>query len=445
MQASLARHLPWRIVWTPGGVASLSTIPFLLDLAAAVGTGALVGLEREHRRSEGYVLAGVRTFPLISLAGFLAASLSQMLGSHWPVTVGILGILAASVGFFYIRSLNGDLGFTTPMAIVVTFLFGALIGLGFLLEAIVVSVATTALLLTKTRLHRLAEALTNREIMGAVQFIALAFVAFPLARQAEGPYLRGLVGDGRPIDLEWTLLIVVAASALGFISFLALRRLGARGGLPAAGALGGLVNSEAATASVSGLSKGVAALGPAACAAVIAATGTSLVRNIVLTGIADPTFGLLVPFTYLMAAPILVMVVAGMLLGLRSSPDAGTDDIGLESPFAIRPALTFAMVFTAVNAAAFFLQGMAGPLGVYATSIGAVVSSGAVVASAANLVYTGTISVDVGLITAGLATVIGFGSKMVVVAVINRDLLGRVVVPTLIAAVFTVAGVFVLL
>lgn len=426
-------------------MAFLSTIPFLLDLAAAVGTGALVGIEREHRRSEGYVLAGVRTFPLISLAGFLAASLGGMTGSHWPLTVAILGMVGAAMTFFYVRSLGGDLGFTTPMAIVVTFLFGALIGLGFLLEAIVVSVVTTALLLTKTRLHRLAEALTNREIMGAVQFIALAFVAFPLARQAEGPYLRGLVGKGRPIDLEWTLLIVVAASAIGFVSFLALRRLGARGGLPAAGALGGLVNSEAATASVSGMAKGVSSLAPAASAAVIAATGTSLVRNIVLTGIADPTFSLVIPFSILLAAPILVMVIAGVWLGRRSPPDAGTDDIGLKSPFAIRPALTFALVFTAVNAAAFFLQEIAGPLGVYATSIGAVVSSGAVVASAANLVFTGTISTSVGLATAGLATVIGFGSKLTVVAVINRDLLGRVIWPTLVAGVLTVGGLFVLL
>ncbi len=426
-------------------MASLSTIPFLLDLAAAIGTGALVGIERQHRRSEGYVLAGIRTFPLISLAGFLAAFMGQMMGSHWPLTMGILGMLIAAVSFFYVRSLGGELGFTTPMAIVVTFFFGALIGLGFLLEAIVVSVVTTALLLTRTRLHQLADALTNREIMGAVQFIALAFVAFPLARQAEGPYLGGLIGAGRPIDLEWTLLIVVAASALGFVSFLALRRMGARGGLPAAGALGGLVNSEAATASVSGLAKGVAALGPAACAAVIAATGTSLVRNIVLTGIADPTFTLLVPFTLLMAAPLVVMIVWGVWFGRRSPPDAGTEDIGLKSPFAIRPALTFALVFTAVNAAAFFLQDLAGPLGVYATSIGAVVSSGAVVASAANLVFTGTIPMSVGLVTAGLATVIGFVSKVTVVAVINRSLLGRVTVPLVLAAVLTAVGLIVLL
>jgi uncharacterized membrane protein (DUF4010 family) len=98
-----------------------------------------------------------------------------------------------------------------------------------------------------------------------------------------------------------------------------------------------------------------------------------------------------------------------------------------------------------VNAGAFFLQDLAGPLGVYATSIGAIVSSGAVVASAANLVAAGTVSVDVGLITAGLATVIGFASKLVVVAVTNRRLLKHVTGPVLVGAAATGAGLLVLL
>lgn len=423
----------------------MSTLGFLVNLLAAVGTGALVGLEREHRRDEVRVLAGVRTFPLISVAGLLTATLGEALGSPWPVTVGVAGILVAATGFLYVRSTLDDLGLTTPMAVVVTFLFGALIGLGFLLEAIVVSVATTALLLTKTQLHQLAEALDEQEVMGAVQFVALAFVAFPLAREAEGPYLNGLVGHGRPIDLEWTLLIVVAASALAFVSFVALRRLGPRGGLPAAGALGGLVNSEAATASVSALAKGMPGLSRPAGAAVVAATGTSLVRNVALAGFADPTFALLVPFALLLVVPTLIMVVAGVWMGARTDGEPEADDIGLRSPFAIRPALTFALVFTAVNAGAFFLQDLAGPLGVYATSIGAVVSSGAVVASAANLVFTGTVSVEVGLGTAGLATVIGFLAKLGVVAVTNRELLSKVTVPILLGAAATGAGLVVLL
>lgn len=422
----------------------LTVAPFLLDLAAAVGIGALVGLEREHRRDETQVIAGVRTFPLISVAGFLTAVLGRELGTTLPVALGSGAILLVGLGFFVVRYLAGDVGFTTPMAIVVTYLAGALIGIGFLLESIVVAVVTTFLLLTKARLHRLAEMMSNEEVMGALQFVALAFVAFPMAAQADGPYLNGLVGDGRPIDLQWTVLIVVAASGLAFVSFLALRKLGGRRGMATAGALGGLVNSEAATASVSTIAKQAPQLRKAAATAVVAAMGTSLVRNVVLAGFADPTLTLLEPFTLLVIAPLVLTGIAGVWIARGASSEASPEDLGLQSPFAIKPALTFALVFTTVSAAAFFLQQAAGPLGVYATSVGAVVSSGAVVASAANLVFTGTISVEVGLITAGLATVIAFFSKIGVVAFANREMLREVTWPMLVGAAATGLGLLVL-
>lgn len=421
------------------------TVPaFLLQLAAAIGVGALVGLEREHRRDRTTVIAGVRTFPLISTAGFLTATIAQLFDSDLVMAAGILVAAALTIGFFTVRYLSGDLGFTTPMAVSVVFLAGALIALDLMIEGIVVSVATTFLLLTKDRLHQLAETLSQEEVMGALQFVALAFVAFPIAIQLDGPYLGGLVGENRPVDLQWTLLIVVAASGLAFVSFIALRQLGGRRGMAASGALGGLVNSEAATASVSAIAKNTSGLRKAASTAVIAAAGTSLLRNLVLAGFADPGLTLVEPFALLIAAPFLLSLIVVLVLARQARDAPPTEEIGLQSPFAIKPALTFALVFTAVNAGAFYLQQLAGTLGVYATSVGAVVSSGAVVASAANLVYTGTISTSVGLVTAGLATAIGFLAKIGVVAFANREMLPDVTLPLLGGALATGLGIVVL-
>jgi len=421
----------------------LSVGTFLLEFAAAIGVGALVGLEREHRRDEMRVIAGVRTFPLVAATGYLTAFLAGVYDSGLVMAAGVAVGGALALGFFAIRYLSGDVGFTTPMALAVVFLAGALIASGFLLEGIVVAVATTFLLLTKDRLHQWAEALEGGEVMGALQFVALAFVAFPLAIQFEGPYLNGLVGDGRPIDLQWTLLIVVAASGLAFVSFLAMRQLGGRRGMAASGALGGLVNSEAATASVSSLARSTQGLTSAAAAAILAAAGTSLVRNLALAAFADPTFAIVEPFAIVIAAPIAVTAIGVFWHARKASDEVSTDDIGLKSPFAIKPALTFALVFTAVNAGAFFLQQGAGDLGVYATSVGAVVSSGAVVASAANLVFTGTISPAVGVTTAGLATVIGFVAKIGVVAFANRELVEDVTPGLILGAVATAIGLLV--
>jgi len=423
----------------------LSTATFLVNLAAAIGVGALVGIEREHRRDRTTVVAGVRTFPLVSMAGFLTTLLARQLDSELVLAAGVVAGAGLALGFFYVRYMAGNLGFTTPMAVMVTFLAGGLIAYELLIEAMVVAVATTFLLLTKDRLHQLAEALTRDEMMGALQFVALAFVAFPIATELEGPYLRGLVGDGRPVDLQWTLLIVVAASGLAFVSFLAMRELGGRRGMAASGALGGLVNSEAATASVATIAKNTQGLRQAAAAAVVAAAGTALLRNLVLAGFADPSLAMVGPFALVLVAPLAVTVLGVVWLARGAEDGEPPDDIGLRSPFAIRPALTFALVFTAVNAAAFFLQEGAGTLGVYATSLGAIVSSGAVVASAANLVYTGTVTPTVGVITAVLATVIGFLAKIGVVAFANRGMLREVAPPMLLGALATTGGLVFLL
>jgi uncharacterized membrane protein (DUF4010 family) len=424
---------------------ALSTATFLVNLAAAIGVGALVGIEREHRRDRTTVVAGVRTFPLVSMAGFLTTLLARQLDSELVLAAGVVAGAGLALGFFYVRYMAGNLGFTTPMAVMVTFLAGGLIAYELLIEAMVVAVATTFLLLTKDRLHQLAEALTRDEMMGALQFVALAFVAFPIATELEGPYLRGLVGDGRPVDLQWTLLIVVAASGLAFVSFLAMRELGGRRGMAASGALGGLVNSEAATASVATIAKNTQGLRQAAAAAVVAAAGTALLRNLVLAGFADPSLAMVGPFALVLVAPLAVTVLGVVWLARGAEDGEPPDDIGLRSPFAIRPALTFALVFTAVNAAAFFLQEGAGTLGVYATSLGAIVSSGAVVASAANLVYTGTVTPTVGVITAVLATVIGFLAKIGVVAFANRGMLREVAPPMLLGALATTGGLVFLL
>lgn len=416
---------------------------FLLGLLAAVGIGGLVGIEREHREEKVY--AGVRTFPLISTAGFLSALLTQELEAQWVLAAGTFAAALFAIAFFYVRSTVGEVGFTTPMAIMVTFLAGALIGIGMILEATVVAVVTTFLLLTKERLHDLAQNLDTGEVMGAIQFVALAFVAFPLAAAAQGPYLRGLVGEGLAIDPQWTLFVVVAASSLAFVSFLALRQLGSRYGLTATGALGGLVNSEAATASAGTLARGARGLDNAAAAAVLAATGTMLARNVVLAAFADPSFSFVVDLAIVLAVPAIVVAVATYVIGRRAPAMDQTPQLDLDSPFAIKPALVFALVFTLVNAFVFFAQGLLGPWGVYATSIGALVSSGAVVASAANLVFTGTISPTVGLITAALASGISILAKLVVLGITNRALISRVLVPVLLGAVATGLGLFVVL
>src|SRR5262245_45382874 len=91
--------------------------------------GLLVGLERERvRRPEQDLFAGIRTFPLFSVAGYVGA-----LGSAHgvplalPAVLLILGGLAVTA---YVRAPANEAGVTTEAAAIVASLLGALVAWG---------------------------------------------------------------------------------------------------------------------------------------------------------------------------------------------------------------------------------------------------------------------------------------------------------------------------
>ncbi len=93
----------------------------LLALGAALGAGLLIGAEREQSGGRPTV-AGVRTFPLIALAGAVA----MLVGPWLALLVGVsLGVL---VGIAYLRDTReGEhLGISTETATIVTYSLGVL-------------------------------------------------------------------------------------------------------------------------------------------------------------------------------------------------------------------------------------------------------------------------------------------------------------------------------
>jgi uncharacterized membrane protein YhiD involved in acid resistance len=60
------------------------------QLAVSFGIGLLLGLERERR---GATIAGIRTFPIISLFGTVCAQVTVVFGG-WIVAAGLLALAA---------------------------------------------------------------------------------------------------------------------------------------------------------------------------------------------------------------------------------------------------------------------------------------------------------------------------------------------------------------
>src|SRR6267142_6190584 len=92
-------------------------------LGIAVGLGLLVGLQREWAKSD---MAGLRTFPLITMFGAICGSLATAAGG-WVLAAGLLSLAALVVvgNVVLLKQGAADPGLTTEIAILLMFGVGA--------------------------------------------------------------------------------------------------------------------------------------------------------------------------------------------------------------------------------------------------------------------------------------------------------------------------------
>ena len=200
-----------------------------LDLYGRVGLalaiGLMVGIERGwHSRaeSEGQRVAGIRTFALIGLLGGIVGALSvrprrpirrpRLRRRTWrssssPISAGC--------------SVATDIGMTTQVAAIATFALGLLAVRGDMAIAAASGVAMTALLASKTMLHRWIERIDRLELRAGIQLLVISVVLLPvLPNRGFGP------GEAiNPYALWW---IVVLLAGLSFLGYVAVRVVGAR-------------------------------------------------------------------------------------------------------------------------------------------------------------------------------------------------------------------------
>jgi uncharacterized membrane protein (DUF4010 family) len=379
-------------------------IDFFQKLALAALIGILIGIEREHRRSEEFeLIAGVRSFTIACIAGMISSYLAQIINS---------GILLISLAFFaviaaiiiYIKNVTlKQPGITGPIALYCTFLLGILITYERYLIAIVGAVIITLLLAEKRPLHSFATNLTDDEILSAVRFMAVIFILYPIT---PNELFMGVVNP------RTILMIVIIVATISFISFIIMKKTGTRPGISLSGMLGGLVNSEATTGALATMAKKRSELVESSFVGIILSNAAMLLRNMVIALIVDPSGRVF----YMMAPPQLIITLISVVAVIKSRSNAAVSEtIQLQSPFALSPAIKFAFGFTALSLVSISANSWAGVAGVYATALGGFISSAVVTASAAALAVSGNVSYSTAAITAVLASIISTGNKMLLV------------------------------
>jgi len=359
-----------------------------MGLMAALGSGLLIGLERERHKGRGHAgtraqePAGLRTFTIAALSGALAHGLAV----PGLVAVGALAVTVLAA-MAYFRSSERDPGLTTEMALLATYLIGVLCVQAPLLGA-PAAVTLTALLSARTALHRFAtRMLREDELHDGLLLAARALVVLPLMPTEPLPWLAGMKAH----TLMGLMLLLLGLQAFGYV---ALRLLGAQTGLALSGLMSGLVSS---TATIAAMGQRARAEPPLflACAAgaVMSSAATWLQASLMLLALAPQAA---MSFLPLGLAGMAVAGGAGLLLARQarqqgSAPSSGrTEQRG--GPLRLKEAALIALLLSGVTVAVSWAEqrfGSSGLLG--AVGLTGLADAHAPVASLAGLVHAGQI------------------------------------------------------
>jgi uncharacterized membrane protein (DUF4010 family) len=357
----------------------------LSGFSVALGIGLLIGIERERSKGDGpdRAAAGVRTFLLIALVGALASTAAQRFGGVILAVGG--GFVALAALAAYRRSRADDPGLTTEVAMLVTFLLGALAMTALPLAA-GLGVVVAVVLASKSALHRFVrDTLTEQEVHDGLLLAAAAAVVLPLLPdRAIDPF-----GAFNPHTL-WTLVVLVMAINAG--GYIALRMLGPGTGLPLAGFIGGFISSTATIAAMGDRARASPQLrSQCVAAALFSNVATILMLGAVIGALSAPMLQrLALPLTLAGIAALIATAIARW----RLAPGAVADrPVAGGRPFEPRQALSFAAIVSAILLLSALVHRWLGDAGVgLAAGVSGFADVHAAAASVAQLAAAGAIA-----------------------------------------------------
>jgi len=330
------------------------------SLAIALAVGLIVGLERGWKRT---TLAedaddgpGVRTFSLVGLTGGLGGLLKPDL---FAIIIFVGVAVIAVTGYLKSNRETQAAGYTTEIALLITWVLGFLAVRENASLAIAAAVITALILGLKPEIHGVLRHIQRLELMSTLQLLVVAVVVLPLLPD------KDLWIEGLNLHLiGWFVLLVLSLSWLGYVC---LRLFGERVGILVAALLGGLTSSTAVTASFARRSAAQPLLAAPLSRGILLACTIMPLRMLFLVALTNPA--LLVAILPGLATLITVPLIAA-LLSMTKEPvpqrDAGALDLG--NPLDLLSAVWFAAFLTALFVAVPWLQSMFGDAGIYAAA-----------------------------------------------------------------------------
>ncbi|MBI5394853.1 MAG: MgtC/SapB family protein [Verrucomicrobia bacterium] len=386
-------------------------------LGIALGLGLLVGLQRERSAS---LLAGIRTFPLVTVLGTVCAMLGQTHGG-WVVGAGFVALAAVilSSNLLKIKMPVIDPGTTTEMALLLMYGVGAYLVAGHTAVAIAIGGGVAVLLYLKPEMHALAVRIGEADFKAVMQFVLITLVILPvLPDQAYGPY--------RVLNPHRIWLLVVLIVAISLAGYVAYKFLGQRAGAMLSGLLGGLISSTATTVSYARRSREMPnCAGLAAFVIFVASTILFLRVLVILAVVSRSSLAVTGPP---LAAALAFQVLVCIVLWLRERHGNG-EMPAHTNPTELRPALVFGAIFAVVLLATAAGKAHFDNRGLYVVAaLSGLTDVDAITLSTAQMINDGRLDASVGwrlVLVASMANLIFKGAAVAVLG--TRALLVRVV------------------
>ena len=304
-------------------------------LGIALALGLIVGMQRERTDSR---LAGIRTFPLITILGTMAGLLALRLGG-WIVAAGFLSLAVIVIMSDRASSeLPSNPGITTEVAALLMFGLGAYLVPGYTSVAVVLAGSIAVLLHLKPEMHALARKVGDTDFKAIMQFVLVTLVILPVLPNREfGPF-----DILNPFKI-WLMVVLIVGISLG--GYLAYKFLGATSGSIVAGVLGGLISSTATSVSYARREREAPQICSMAALVIMIASAVMFLRVVVIVGVVGPgVFASIIgPLATMLA--VTVVIAMGMWFFTRKEPVKPPDP---ENPSELKSAIIFGIIFAIV-------------------------------------------------------------------------------------------------
>ncbi|MHC2992118.1 membrane protein [Pontibacter sp. HJ8] len=385
-------------------------------LAISLGLGLLVGLQRQHQNTR---IAGIRTFPLITLFGTLSALLAQEFGG-WLLGAGMLATAAIVVVANLMKRHDPevDVGQTTEAALLLMYVVGAYLVLGNTTVAVAVGAIVAVLLHLKETLHDFVARIGQKDLTAIMQFVVISLVILPvLPDKAYGPY--------QVLNPHNIWLMVVLIVGIGLLGYFVYKFFGSKAGTFLGGVLGGLISSTATTVSYARRSR--QAQGSTNLAALVIFIASTVAFLRILAEVA-----IVAPATLSEVAPPLLAVIGLMcvtgLVAYFTNKEEGDQMPEQENPAQLKTALVFGAIYAVVILATAFAKDYLGSSGLFIVAvISGLTDVDAITLSTSRLMHVGNLSPASGWRIILVAALSNIAFKAALVGFMgNKPLLGKV-------------------